>query len=426
MDETKIEQVEAQAEEVKAEEAVEVEAQAEAPAEEVAEAPEAQAEEVAEEAVTEECSCGKCDACTAKKQSEDDENEKKVNIKVEAKKSEAEETEQEVANPLIEQLEEVASLRVADMVTEAIASLPIEEGMSEEDVEARKEEIMENGKNLLAHIFSVLEEVVTGTTLELNGHQAEVKDFVGTGGKVGMGLPAGINPPCKSEDDESEKKVTIKAYHESADEIDYKAKYAESEALMDDLVTTVENTAGKYAGLVEEYNKVATELQAYKLAEAYSITVDDALDMLGDASFDEVCEALDEAEAELNGEEVIAESEESEAEEVATEEETAEEVETEEVVAEAEEEKDAEAEEEKDEEEAKDEKKEEKKEQKKEEQQEKALEEVESVEETPEIEGAVVSEAVEEPQKIRAFSVFASNSIVESKKARKAYSVFAD
>ena len=142
MDETKIEQVEAQAEEVKAEEAVEVEAQAEAPAEEVAEAPEAQAEEVAEEeAVTEECSCGKCDACKAKKETEDDEDEKKVNIKVEAKKSEAEETEQEVANPLIEQLEEVASLRVADMVTEAIASLPIEEGMSEEDVEARKEEL---------------------------------------------------------------------------------------------------------------------------------------------------------------------------------------------------------------------------------------------------------------------------------------------
>ena len=423
MDETKIEQVEAQAEEVKAEEAVEVEAQAEAPAEEVAEAPEAQAEEVAEEeAVTEECSCGKCDACKAKKETEDDEDEKKVNIKVEAKKSEAEETEQEVANPLIEQLEEVASLRVADMVTEAIASLPIEEGMSEEDVEARKEEIMENGKNLLAHIFSVLEEVVAGTTLELNGHQVEVKDFVGTGGKVGMGLPAGINPPCKSEDDESEKKVTIKAYHEGVEEIDYQAKYAESEALMDDLVATVENTAGKYAGLVEEYNKVATELQAYKLAEAYSITVDDALDMLGDASFDEVCEALNEAEAELNGEEVIAESEEAESEEVATEEETAEEVETEEVVAEAEEET---AEEPK--EETKEEEKKEKEEEKKEEEQEEALEKAEeSVEETPEIEGAVVSEAVEEPQKIRAFSVFASNSIVESKKARKAYSVFAD
>jgi len=272
MDETKIEQVEAQAEEV-AEETVEVET----PAEEVAEAPEAEAEEVAEEAVTEECSCGKCDACQAKKEPEDDEDEKKVNIKVEAGKSEAEveeQTEEAEEKSVLEQLQDAASLKVADMVIEAIEQLPIEE--AEEDMEAKKAEIMENGEILLADIFSVLEEIVAGTTLELSGHQVEVKDFVGTGGKVGMGLPAGINPPCKSEDDESEKKVTIKAYHESADEIDYKAKYAESEALMDDLVATVENTAGKYAGLVEDYNKVVTELQAYKIAEAYSITVDDA------------------------------------------------------------------------------------------------------------------------------------------------------
>jgi len=117
--------------------------------------------------------------------------------------------------------------------------------------------------------------------------------------------------------------------------------------------------------------------------------------MLNDGTFEEVCEALDEAEAELAGEEVIVEAEE--------------------------------AKDEKDAEEAKDEKKEkeEKEEEKKEEEQEKALEEVEAVEETPEIEGAVVSEGVEEAPKAKVFSVFASP-IVEAKKARKAYSVFAD
>jgi len=391
MDETKIEQVVAEAEEVKAEEVVEAPAEvAEAPEAEVAEAPEAEAE-VAEEAVTEECSCGKCDACKAKKEPEDDEDEKKVNIKVEAGKSEAEveeQTEEAEEKSVLEQLQDAASLKVADMVMGAIAQLPIEE--SEEDMEAKKQEIMENGEKLLADIFSVLEEVVAGTTVELNGHQVEVKDFVGTGGKVGMGLPAGINPPCKSEDDESEKKVTIKAYHESADEIDYQAKYAESEALMDDLVTTVENTAVKYSNLVEEYNKVVGELQAYKIAEAYAITVEDAKDLLNEGTFEEVCEALDEAEAELAGEEVIAEGEEPKAEE-----------------------KDEETEEEK-------------KEEKKEEEQEKALEEIkEEVEETPEVEGAVISEGVEEAPKAKVFSVFTSP-IVESHKARKAYSVFAD
>ena len=408
MDETKIEQVVAEAEEVKAEEVVEAPAEeaVEAPAEEVAEAPEAEAQEVAEEAVTEECSCGECDACKARKQSENNEKEKKVGIQVEAGKSEAE-VEEQTEESVLEKMQNAASLKIADMVMEAIAQLPIEE--SEEDMEAKKQEIVENGEHLLADIFSVLEEVVAGTTVELTGHQVEVKDFVGTGGKIGMGLPAGINPPCKSEDDESEKKVTIKAYHEGAEEIDYKAKYAESEALMDDLVATVENTANKYTSLVEAYNKVVGELQAYKIAEAYAITVDDATDLLNDGTFEEVCEALDEAEAELAGEEVIVESEEVEAEAVNEAEE-------------AKEEKDAEkVEEEKDEEEAKEEKKEEKKE----EEQEKALEEVESVEETPEIEGAVVSEGVEEAPKNRAFSVF-SSPIVESKKARKAYSVFAD
>ena len=375
MDETKIEQVEAQAEEVKAEETVET--------------PEVEAQEVAEDAVTEECSCG-----NAKKQSEDDQSEKKVAVKKEAK--EAEQTEgQTEKTDVLESLKNSASEKVADLVMEALASLPIEEGMSEEDVNARKEQVMENGSKLLADVFDVLEEIVNGTTVELNGHQVEVKDFVGTGGKVGMGLPAGINPPCKSEDDESEKKVKIQQYHEGVEEIDYKAKYAESEALMDELVATVENTAVKYSNLVEEYNKVVLELQAYKISEAYAITVDDANELLAEGTFDEVCEALDEAEAELAGEQVIAEGCEEKAE-------------------------DDEAEKE----EAEDEEDEEEEEEKKEKELKKAL--GESKEETPEVEGTVISEGAEEHVKIRAFSVFASQPIVESKKARKAYSVFAD
>lgn len=383
MDETKIEQVEAQAEEVKAEETVET--------------PEVEAQEVAEDAVTEECSCSKGDANQAKKEPEDDQSEKKVAVKKEAK--EAEQTEgQTEKTDVLESLKNSASEKVADLVMEALASLPIEEGMSEEDVNARKEQVMENGSKLLADVFDVLEEIVNGTTVELNGHQVEVKDFVGTGGKVGMGLPAGINPPCKSEDDESEKKVKIQQYHEGVEEIDYKAKYAESEALMDELVTTVENTAVKYSNLVEEYNKVVLELQAYKISEAYAITVDDANELLAEGTFDEVCEALDEAEAELAGEQVIAEGCEEKAE-------------------------DDEAEKE----EAEDEEDEEEKEEKKEKELKKALEEIkEEAEETPEVEGTVISEGAEEPVKIRAFSVFASQPIVESKKARKAYSVFAD
>ena len=393
MDETKIEQVEAQAEEVKAEETVET--------------PEVEAQEVAEDAVTEECSCGKGDANQAKKEPEDDQSEKKVAVKEEAE--EAEQTEEQAEETdVLESLKNSASEKVADLVMEAIASLPIEEGMSEEDVKAREERIIENGSQLLADVFDVLEEIVNGTTVELTGHQVEVKDFVGTGGKVGMGLPAGINPPCKSEDDESEKKVKIQQYHEGVEEIDYKAKYAESEALMDELVATVENTAVKYSNLVEEYNKVVLELQAYKISEAYAITVDDANELLAQGTFDEVCEALDEAEAELAGEQAIAEGCE----------EKAEDEEAEKDEDEKDEEKDEEKEEEKDEEE--------KDEEKKEKALKKALEEIKESEETPEVEGTVISEGAEEPVKIRAFSVFASQPIVESKKARKAYSVFAD
>ena len=380
MNETKIERVGAQAEEVKAEKTVET--------------PEVEAQEVAEETVTEECSCGKGDACQAKKESEDDQSEKKVAVKKEAKEAEQTE-EQKKETDVLESLKNSASEKVADLVMEALASLPIEEGMSEEDAKARKEQVMENGSQLLADVFDVLEEIVNGTTVELTGHQVEVKDFVGTGGKVGMGLPAGINPPCKSEDDESEKKVKIQQYHEGVEEIDYKAKYAESEALMDELVATVENTAVKYSNLVEEYNKVVLELQAYKISEAYAITVDDANELLAEGTFDEVCEALDEAEAELAGEQAIAEGCEEKAEDDDAEEDDKEE-------------------------------KEEKKEEKKEEEQEKALEEIKESEETPEVEGTVISEGAEEPVKIRAFSVFASQPIVESKKARKAYSVFAD
>ena len=274
-------------------------------------------------------------------------------------------------------------------VTSTLNSLPIEEGISEEETEAKKQSILENGERVLACVMRVLEAMVNGCTVELNGHQVEVKDFVGTGGKVNMGLPAGINPPCKSEDDESEKKVTIQAYHESAEEIDYKAKFAESEALMNDVVSYVETTSAKYTELVEKYNEVVVELQSYKLSEAYSITVDDAANMLANNSFDEVCEALEEAEAKHAGEEVI--------------------VEAEEVEDKAEDKEEAE------------EKKEDKKEEKKEEEQEKALEEIKES-----VEGAVISESVEVVAKPRVYSVFASTPIVESKKAKKAYSVFAD
>lgn len=375
MDEIKVEQVEAQAEEVEAKaEEVAVEEVAEAPVEDAVEEAPAEAEEV----VAEGCEAG--ETCKPKKETEDDEEEKKVAVKEEAEEVEAEQAEEikvEVAPEEVQEaLETVASELVAEEAIEAIEEDPSKEA-----------EIVENSQELLSKVFGVLEQMVNGCTVELNGHQVEVKDFVNIGGKVSMSLPAGINPPCKSEDDESEKKVTIQAYHEGAEEIDYQAKFAESEALMDDVVGMVESTSAKYTELVEKYNEVVKELQAYKVSEAYSITVEDAADMLADYSFADVCEALDRAEAE---EEMIVEAEEEKAEEKAEEKEEAEE------------------------------EKEDKKEEKKEEQ-EKALEEIKES-----VEGAVISESVEVVAKPRVYSAFASAPIVESKKAKKAYSVFAD
>lgn len=390
MDETKIEQVVTTPEEtVKAE--VEAPEVVEQPTAEVVE-PTAEAPAVEEVVVAEGCDC-KGESCKAKKEEEDDQSEKNVPVKEGLQNDHATKQRKEVAKDqakdLMESMEDLAAEKVTDIVMEAIATLPIVEGMTEDEDNARKEEIMENGSKLLADVYSVLEEVVNGTTVELTGHQVEVKDFVQTGGKVGMGLPAGINPPTKEEDDESEKKVQIKAYHEGAEEIDYKAKYAESEANMDELVTMVEETASKYTELVNEYNAVVEELQAYKISEAYSITVDDAADMLKDYTFDQVCEALDAYEQN----EAISESEEGKAEDV-----------------------EADAEEKKD-----------KEDEKKEEKEEKAMEEIkESLDEIKE--DTVISEEVHQPRKNRAFSVFSSevSESVQNKPKRKAFSVFAD
>lgn len=391
MDETKIEQVVATPEE--AVEEVKAPEEAEAPIEEPAEVPaeEAQAEVPAEEVVAEGCDCNG-ESCNVEKEKEDDQSEKKVSVKEGLQNDHDARQRKEVAKEqpkdFMESMEDLAAEKVTDIVMEAIANLPIVEGMSEDEDNARKEEIMENGSKLLADVYSVLEEVVNGTTVELTGHQVEVKDFVQTGGKVGMGLPAGINPPTKHEDDESEKKVHIKAYHEGAEEIDYKAKYAESEANMNELVEMVEETADKYTKLVQDYNAVVEELQAYKISEAYSITVDDASDMLKDYSFDQVCEALDNYEQGL------------------------------EVVSEGEEEAEAET--------AEEEKKD-KDEEKKEEKEEKAMEEIkESLEIKEEV--VISEEAQVVPRKNRAFSIF-NTEISESaqpKQVRKAYSVFSD
>ena len=163
MDETKIEQLEATPEV----EAEKVEAATEAPA---------------EETVAEGCEGEKCDSCEPKKEPEDDEKEKKVQegVKEEHKANQRKEVEKEQSKDLLERMEEVASSKVADIVIEAISKLPIEE-------------------------------VVAGTTMELNGHQVEVKDFYKQGGNgVGATAPAGVNAPVKAEDDEHEKKVKIK------------------------------------------------------------------------------------------------------------------------------------------------------------------------------------------------------------------------
>lgn len=374
MDETKIEQLEATPEV----EAEKVEAVAEAPA----------VETPAEETVAEGCEGEKCDSCEPKKEPEDDEKEKKVQegVKEEHKANQRKEVEKEQSKDLLERMEEVASSKVADIVIEAISKLPIEEGASEEERKALEEGIYNDGLKLLAHTMDVIEEVVAGTTMELNGHQVEVKDFYKQGGNgAGATAPAGVNAPVKAEDDEHEKKVKINAYHEGAEEIDYKSKYAESEATMDDLVGMIEETAGKYTQLAEEYAKVVKELQAYKLVEAHSILLEDAMDLLNDYSYEEVVEEL----VRYEEGEVIAEDCEEKAEE-----------------------KQEEAEE----------KKEEKEEEKKEEAEEKAEEIKES------IDGEVIAEAKSEPyiQKVPTFSVFKREVVAESKPSRKAWSAFSD
>lgn len=379
MDETKIEQLEATPEV----EAEKVEAVAEAPA---VEAP-------AEETVAEGCEGEKCDSCEPKKEPEDDEKEKKVQegVKEEHKANQRKEVEKEQSKDLLERMEEVASSKVADIVIEAISKLPIEEGASEEERKALEEGIYNDGLKLLAHTMDVIEEVVAGTTMELNGHQVEVKDFYKQGGNgAGATAPAGVNALVKAEDDEHEKKVKINAYHEGAEEIDYKSKYAESEATMDDLVGMIEETAGKYTQLAEEYAKVVKELQAYKLVEAHSILLEDAMDLLNDYSYEEVVEEL----VRYEEGEVIAEDCEEKAEE------KQEEAEAEEAKEEAEE--------------------------KKEEAEEKAEEKAEEIKES--IDGEVIAEAKSEPyiQKVPTFSVFKREVVSESKPSRKAWSAFAD
>ena len=368
MDETKIEQLEATPEV----EAEKVEA--------VAEAPEVEAP--AEETVAEGCEGEKCDSCEPKKEPENDEKEKKVQegVKEEHKANQRKEVEKEQSKDLLERMEEVASSKVADIVIEAISKLPIEEGASEEERKALEEGIYNDGLKLLAHTMDVIEEVVAGTTMELNGHQVEVKDFYKQGGNgVGATAPAGVNAPVKAEDDEHEKKVKINAYHEGAEEIDYKSKYAESEATMDDLVGMIEETAGKYTQLAEEYAKVVKELQAYKLVEAHSILLEDAMDLLNDYSYEEVVEEL----VRYEEGEVIAEDCEEKAEE-----------------------KQEEAEAEKAKEEAE--------------------EKAEEIKES--IDGEVIAEAKSEPyiQKVPTFSVFKREVVSESKPSRKAWSAFAD
>lgn len=300
MDETKIEQVEATPEVEVAEAPV-----AEAPAAEVeaevadnaapeAEVVEEPAAEAPAEVVAEGCDCedDKAKSEKVKKEPEDDQDEKKVAVK-EVKAGE------KVDEALMDILLDKASARVGAIVEEALAS-KIDESLDEDGQAAAKGEIMEAGKALLKDVMDVLEEVVAGTTLELNGHQVTVNKFTDVGGKVGMTAAAGINPPEKHENDEHEKKVHIEQYNakESADEIDYKAKYAESEACMDDLVKMVETTSANYTKVVEDYNKVVKELQAYKIAEAHGLTVDDAADLLADYPYEAVVEELERQEKE--------------------------------------------------------------------------------------------------------------------------------
>ena len=159
---------------------------------------------------------------------------------------------------------------------------------------------------------------------------------------------------------------------------------------MDDLVGMIEETAGKYTQLAEEYAKVVKELQAYKLVEAHSILLEDAMDLLNDYSYEEVVEEL----VRYEEGEVIAEDCEEKAEE------KQEEAEAEEAKEEAEE------------------KKEEKEEEKK--------EEAEEIKES--IDGEVIAEAKSEHyiQKVPTFSVFKREVVSESKPSRKAWSAFSD
>ena len=404
------------------------------------------------ETVTEEkTACDKAEECDAKKETENNQSEEKVTIAqvkagLEGKKSEAKDITEEQADAevkseskpeVMEALLDVAAQKVSDIMEEAMNYAPIEEGVSKEQREAN---IYEYGQKLLNDVMSILEGIVAGTTMELKGAEVEVKDFVGTGGTVKADAEAGINPPSKSEDDEHEKKVKIKEYpaHES-EEIDYKSKYAESEAVMDDLVQMVEKTASQYTSLVEEYNKVVAELQAYKLAEEFPATVQECADLLESFDYEDIREEFIKVVAEENN---ISEEKKEEAE--VTEEKAEDETEEEKAEDEAEvtEEKE-DTEEKKEEAEEKKEEKEEKKEEKcedapaccdkkeekceaNESEEETVAEATEEIKESLEnVKDVVISEEVEAPaRRNKAFSAFGNSSDYKFSSKGKAFSVF--
>ena len=115
-----------------------------------------------------------------------------------------------------------------------------------------------------------------------------------------------IKEGCDKKEDEAEEDEKCEECGESTSEetIDYEAKFKESEAVMNDLVKMVSEASERSKALVEKYEAVVKELNAYKLSEELSITIDEAKEKLETKSYEEIKE---EAEIKEETEEPVVE-----------------------------------------------------------------------------------------------------------------------
>ena len=109
----------------------------------------------------------------------------------------------------------------------------------------------------------------------------------------------------KCEDKEDDKKEDEEPVEES---VDYEAKYKETEKVMNDLVKMVSEASDRCKATVEKYEAVCKELNAYKLSEELAITIDEAKEKLETKSYEEIKEEASQEVVEEVAEEIKEEA----------------------------------------------------------------------------------------------------------------------